>query len=1057
MRKILIFLGIILIGITLVGCSGSEEITIPKYLGVTIDSNSPESGGELVTFYKAKNDVAKVEIEILNPSNVPITSIVINGHKYFSARFYEDSTNQLVKFDFSTGNNLGEAIYHIDEVVYDDGSISKSVLVNTDNTFKLYIHKNAPTVTRESYVVLNDSIQVDFVIEDVDNVISENSLVAELFSGEIKVDEIILTAGNISAVFNDLPSDNHYEVKVRASYDLDDNNGINNNILLFSDVFVTFANSAPIAIISNAFISSDEIVLNVSYTDSNNVTIPGSIYVGVFKDDVLEEMVSIQGTVTGINFRNLLSNQSYEVKVLSDYNLNNGSGDTEDNVLYSYAFTTTESIVPVPQIINLLIEENRVSFDIQIDDQDDIIHTDTLVAKLYVDGELKQTAPIEEYKVDLQLYNLLSGFEFTVEIEASYDLNDGSPVRTDQIIYTGSFATAEKTIPQVNVSDVIIEQGYVTLELTVEDPHSTIQNALIATLYENDVAVQTIQFNNEEDLLIFNYLVQYEQIYTVNIVGNYNLQDGSGIELDVTLFTTVLVTENQKAPVVELNNVILETDLIELDVRVMDSDDTIIDNIIIVSLYNSGVHIESKTISIGTTSIFFENLFSNTEYQVLVTTDYEVNDGSGVIVGAQLKNELVITFEKAIPEVYISDLDVDTDSVTVYYDVEDPHGAIVTGTLYAMLTLNNTQVGEIWPLDEDENTALITGLTSGLRYEVEIYTDYNLNDGMTTETGYLLDSSPTPIPAAKDDPEAILENIISDNNSITFDAIVIDDDDAITGNLKAVLYKDGVLTMFEVELIAGEDNVGTVLSDLEFGVEYEIRIIADYSYNDGTPPFIAEELASDIIATVPIVIIANVIENEESITYTATIDDLFGISDSPTLQISVYDQGDNLVGSVYTVSSGTTLNLLNLWSDYDYYIVITGSYSGVTGEVARYVFHTEAKIVQPLVITNLVVDEDEVQFDVDNVELPDSSDVIFDDVYVYIYEYDEDDGVYEEIDREKLNDGNNSVTFDIDGFDGTQYVIQIEADINLNDSYGDYDDYVIHSQSFIYTIKNSSE
>ncbi|MBN2604417.1 MAG: hypothetical protein JXR62_01180 [Bacilli bacterium] len=1052
MRKILIFLGVILISLTLAGCNNDVEITVPVYTGVTIEGELPAVAGELTTFYKAKNDVVRVEIAILNPSNVPISSIVIDGYKYFSARFTEDSTNQLVKFDMNTGTTLGEKVYSIDEVVYDDGPLSKSVEVNSNNTFKVYVYKNTPTVLRESYVVSNETIRVDFAITDTDNVIEANSLVAELYAEEELLESVNITTGKTFAEFTNLPSDGLYEVKVRASFDLDDSNGLKNHVILYSDTFVTYANAAPVAIVSNAVVSGDQIVLNVSYTDEYQITIPGSIYVGIYKDNQLQELVSIQGTVTGLTFKDLLSNQQYVVKVLSGYNLNDGSGDTYNNVLYSYAFITPVSVVPTPQVINLKIDDDRVSFDIQINDPEGIILPSTLVAKLYIDGVLKQTAAIQEYKVDFQLYNLLSGFDFSIEVEASYDLNDGSAIKTDQVIYRGNFTTTEKTVPTLSVSNVVAQQGYVTVNFNVTDPSSTIQNALVATLYENNIAVQTIQFNEDETQLIFNYLIQYQQVYSVKIIGNYNLQDGTGLKSNITMFKTVLVTNNPKAPVVEFNNVVVHSDSIEVDTRVMDSDNTVVENTVLISIYtydpivNSEVLVESQIVPIGTTNVIFENLKSGVEYRLVASADYNINDGSGTLIGMEINSEDITTNERIIPTVVISDLEVDTDSVMVYYDVLDPDNAIITGTLVAILTYDNVPVGEPWVLNEFGNTVQITGLTSGLRYKVDIYSDYDLNNGEAIKVGQLLDSSATPIPATKIEPEATLENVTSNNNSITFDATIIDDDDAIIDNLKAVLYKNGELTSFEIDLVVGR-NDGTVLADIEFGVEYELRIIADYTYNDGTAPILGEELATANISTIPLVIISNVQENDESISFRTSIDDTFDISDSSVLEVALYDEMDNLVGSVHTISSGTTLNLFNLWSDFDYYIIVTGSYSGVTGEVARYDFHTAAKEIQPLEFTNLVVTSFSISYEVNGVELPDSSGVINSLLLVNLYL----DGVL--IQSQALNSGSNANVFYVNGTDGSNYVLQIEATINLNDSYGSYDGYVIDSISFIYSDK----
>ena len=117
----------------------------------------------------------------------------------------------------------------------------------------------------------------------------------------------------------------------------------------------------------------------------------------------------------GQYFSNLLSNQQYEIRVVSNYNLNDGSGTLENSVLYSYQFSTPTSIVPTPQIINLKTEENRVSFNVVINDQFGVIDPDSLIAKIYVNGDLLRTVSLEEYKVDFQVSNLVSGFAFVYQ------------------------------------------------------------------------------------------------------------------------------------------------------------------------------------------------------------------------------------------------------------------------------------------------------------------------------------------------------------------------------------------------------------------------------------------------------------------------------------------------------------------------------------------------------------------------------------------------------------------------------------------------------------------
>lgn len=955
MRKILIFLGVILIGLTLSGCNGNDTITIPQYAGVTIDGASPEVAGELTTFYTAKNAVVSVEIAVTNPSNVEISSVVINGYKYFSSRFSSDSTNKLVKFELNTGNKLGETIYSVDEVIYDDGPLSKSVQVSTNNTFKIYNFKSTPIVTRETPIISNESIQIPFVINDIDNVIVASSLVAILYSEGVEPVEVPLQTGKSTATFTGLSSNRPYEVKVRASFNLDDSNGLQSNVVLYSATLLTSANATPIATVNNAFVSTNGVAFDVTYVDNKNITVPGSIEIRLYKNGVEDdfEMIPILGSVTGYYFSDLLSNQKYEIRVVSDFDLEDGNGVLQNFVLYSYSFTTSSSTVPTPEIINLKIEENRVSFDVSINDPLGVIEPNSLVANLYVNGVLLRSVNIEEYKVDFQLYNLVSGFSFTIKIFADYDLNDGSAIRENQLLYSNNYETNRKAAPSVTVANIDANQGNILLSgVSVSDPNSTIQSLLQATLYENDVAVKTIQFDATKNELSFDYPIQYQQVYSVKIFGSYNLFDGTGLKSDVLFYKNLLVSQNPKAPVVEFNNIFINSTFIELEAVLLDADNTIIGSTVLVSLYEAGVLVDSVVLEVGTKNISFENLTPNTDYAIIATADYDVNDSSGVILEANLNSKLISTLLLAIP--------------------------------------------------------------------------------------------------AKQDPIAEISNVTGTTTSIIFDALVIDSDEAILGNLKAVLYINGEATSFETPLYVG-NNARTKFINLPLGSEYEIKVVADYSYGDGTPQFIAAELTSIEAGTIPLVIIDEIVENDESITFKTTINTDLGLSDSDVLYLQIYDQSNNLVGSVRTITSGTSISVFNLWSDSDYKIIVTGTYMDgevlIEGQVGSHTFHTAPKVLQTLKITNLAITSNTITFDVNDIELPDPSGVIVGSVYARLYR----DGILSQ--TKVLVTGSNALTFNANISDGSSYVIQIEGTINYNDSYGNIINYIFDSASFIDSTK----
>ena len=170
MKKLLILMGILMIGLTLAGCDGTTEERVPPvYAGVTVESVNPFDGTQLITYYKGKRADLAVKIDVVNTSNFAISSIKINGKNYRD--FTDQSTNSVLYFNLNTGSTLGETIYSVDEIVYRDGDNTKTVYVDSNNEFEVYVYKDLPTVERENYELEKDTISIDFNVVDTDSVI----------------------------------------------------------------------------------------------------------------------------------------------------------------------------------------------------------------------------------------------------------------------------------------------------------------------------------------------------------------------------------------------------------------------------------------------------------------------------------------------------------------------------------------------------------------------------------------------------------------------------------------------------------------------------------------------------------------------------------------------------------------------------------------------------------------------------------------------------------------------------------------------------------------------
>ncbi len=1053
MKKLLIFMAILMIGLTLSACDGTADTkVIPSYSSVMIESTNPFDGTELSIYYKGKNEDLFVRIELNNPSNFTINSIVIDGYKYRFTRFTDQSTNSIIYFYMSTGSTLEDTIYSVDEIIYQDGDNTKTVLVSENNEFKVYVYKDAPTIERENYSLDRDSISIDFNTIDVDNVIATNSLIVELYSGETKVTNKILAVGQTNVEFTGLLSDHNYEVKVIVDYNLDDSNGDIDDVLLYSGAFATLANALPSATITNLEVSSNSIVFDVVYHDDNEVTSSGGLSVAVFNGDILVRQTQITGSVELLVFEDLLNDTEYTLKVLSDYNLNDGHGVLVNNVLALNVFLTLPRIVPEPRILNLSVEENRVLFDLEIDDPLDLINETTLVAKLYVDDILVETANIREYSVDFEVYNFFSNYDFVIEIEASYDLNDGKGIQTDMVIFSEMFTTLQNAIPSVVVEDIIVTQGYVTVYLEVFDDNDTLKSALTAILYEGVTPVATIQFGIDDTELVLGYLVRNSEVYSLEITADYNLRDGLGTVDDYLMFRSILVSQEPKAPAAELINIVSTNNDITLDVNFMDADNTVAAGSITVYLYLEGVLKQFEVLAVGTQTVVFSGLLSNNEYEIIVTSDYNLDDGSGLQVDQVQIVGNITTLEKTIPVGIVgSDLRKTTESIIFDINVEDPDGVIETGTLIAMLYLQDVPTGDEIALDVGPNFDItFAGLLSNTIYEVRIIVAYDLDDGQGIISEYELTNTSIRS-VAKDVPTAVISDVSPDKGSITFNVDITDYDDVIqVGTLKALLYIGTTATGDEVVLNVGE-NFGVIFDGILSDTAYRIKIVTDYYLNDNEA--IEEDYQLDRIDTRTVekdMIYAeeiyDVVLGKTVITFSVDIydDDLIHTTN---LQAVLYKDG-TATGDVIPLEVGSNIDkaFTGLLADSNYIIRVETDYdkNDGEGEILAEVLRSYEAITNPLVnpsavITIITLYDTEIKYEVN---VTDSDDTVTNNLKAVLYK----DGVATGA-EEVLVVGDNTNLFFTGLEFGQEYVIKVETDYNLNSGEADITSALLTSET----------
>jgi hypothetical protein len=1032
--------------------------TAPSFVGVTIDEANPSNGTELLTFYREKNQRVMVEVVLDNPDDLEIRHIWINNYAY--TNFESNSTNDHIYFELDPGSDLGLKQYSVDDIDYFDGADTRQVTVSqANNAFNIYVFKDVPTVERENYSLTQDTINIDFNITDHDDVIEDGSLIVELYVGDNLETTQELQVGYQSVSFSNLYTNRTYDVIVKADYDIDDSTGSKSEVTLFSGTFTTLPTTPPSATVSNIRIGSDEITFDVDYNDVDSVTSVGGLRVQLYRGETFVEEVILTGSTEDITFDNLFNSTEYDIQIITDYNLRDGLGIQTDYTVAATSVTTLSRSVPVPQIDNIYVEENRILFNVIIDDDEvsPIIFIDTLEARVYLEGESTplRVVQISEDVVDIQIYDVLAGNQVYIELVADYDLNDGNGRQYEQVIHTIEYETLLNSRPEVYVSDITVTQGYVTVDLTVSDINNTLKSSLTAILYENEVEVQTVTFGPDTLQFAFAHLVEYESNYRVEILADYNLRDGQGTLDDEVLYTHTLSSLVPKAPAAEILNISTTTEGFAFDVLVMDADSTVLENSLFVHIYKNGVLVDTRSLTTGVNSFVYNDTFntattilSDTSYQIVVVGDYDVNDNNGAQLNQTLVEGQVVTKAKVVPTVVMTNGETDVDTITLDIFVTDLDDVIEPGSLIATLYQDGIQVGLPVPLVVGDNfNVTFDDVMSDTLYKVVVTTDYDLDNslGIVTalELGFLELRTD-----AKQAPTAFIQNVEAFTETITLDVIVSDPDGVIVdGTTKAVLYVGNNPTGDEVVLSPGL-NPAVTFNNVYSNQQFYIRIITDYDLGDGINVFTDQMLAYDFAETSHNQVMSGniyyVTEGIDTITFNAIVTDPDNVITNNLKAILLLNNiptGDEIS---LVVGDNQNKQFTNLNSDSEYTIRLVTDYDlrDINGEVTSflldsYTTSTDDYSAPTALINSVSATLDSINF---NVTVTDLDNTATGDFKAVLYK----EGVATG-DEVILNPGLNlNISFE-NLFSGVPYEIIVVSTYDLNDGFGDQVDQEISS------------
>ena len=304
------------------------------------------------------------------------------------------------------------------------------------------------------------------------------------------------------------------------------------------------------------------------------------------------------GEKTNIVFDNLTPNTVYQYGVVALYDNLSGNG-AKLNTLYKKAvYTDTIVLFKDVQVGKESIEWGFVWNEFFASKQMSAI-------SLWQNGEKVQDVDVTATRLD----GLKSNNEYTLKATYKNLQNQDETIAIE-------FVTYAKAVPTVEIANVQSTQTEIAFELNVTDTDNVGAIAKIELLHGEDTPIVV----ENTDRMFANLLSNND--YTIKVTCTYDLNDGVGEQQVVK--NADIKTKAKATPSVTISNLSNTQNTIECDIVYTDVDG--VGQIESIALFKGETKVATTS---ERTHVVFDALECDTEYTLVVTYKYDLNDGKG--------------------------------------------------------------------------------------------------------------------------------------------------------------------------------------------------------------------------------------------------------------------------------------------------------------------------------------------------------------------------------------------------------------------------------------------
>ncbi len=578
-------------------------------------------------------------------------------------------------------------------------------------------------------------------------------------------------------------------------------------------------------------------------------------------------------------------------QAIKDVDMSNGNKSVDVGITYQD--------LPTVSIYDMSVTYTTFNAMLQIVDNDNILANSNLRFYVFDQDDLIVFSQVLEENI-ITVDSLRTGANYHYVIALNLDILDGNGSKT-YILAEGDFRTAAPV--DIKINDV----SYDSFNYEIIN---NVDNATISTisLIDNNGNVINIKDNTNVSGLLSNSTYQIELVFSYQDETYHIYNSVSTLAYEAPTITKLEAKATN-------NSITYESQINDLNNLVNSQS---------VSLYKGDELVKQDEELI--------NLLSNTEYRLVLSIYYDLNDGNGI--------------QSTSKEITIKTSKIDAPTLSLKYNIYDLN---FVGELNVIDEYNIFNFKYYELCDDEGNIIEVSGdinyvkeikdLKSNAKYQINVVYSYDLNEGNGIQEEELSISFSTAkqVPTLKISPYSITES------SIGYD--IIETDPNVIGEISAIRLFDDDNNFLEQVTVANSFS----FDSLNPNTNYIIKIYYNYDLDDGTGSH--EIVYEQEITTAKLMpeVDFNLDATKTTIVASPVISDIHTAGLIKNIKLYL---GDELV------SEGIAATFDNLYSNNTYRVVLTYEYDlgDLKGKQIKAVEHeiTTKALIAPTINFSIV-------------------------------------------------------------------------------------------------------